>query len=221
MPIVSWILLRGRCGFCKAPVSARYPAVELMNALLWLALLLRFDVSPRAFVFLPAVSLLLVLFFTDLDHKLLPNKLTFPLAIAGLALAPWNAALDLAPGFLGQGGWLPRLASAGAGAALGYGIFFLLAMTWQFLFARDAMGGGDLKLMLGVGAFLGVAGVVMTIFLASVIGALLSLPNLLTGRWKMTRELPFGCFLAPAAIFLVFYGEPLARWYLGLLFIPS
>ncbi len=217
LPILSWFLLWGRCASCGVAISFRYPAVELLNALLWLLLLMRYGFSPSTFLLLPFVSALVVLFFTDYDHKLLPDKITWPLAGAGILLAAWNSALDLAPGVLGSGTPLARIASALAGAALGYGIFFGLAVTWQMLFAREAMGGGDLKMMLGVGAFLGLGGVVITIFLASVVGTFLSLPYLLTGRWGMTRELPFGCFLAPAALFAAFYGPDLARWYLGLL----
>lgn len=217
LPILSWFLLRGRCASCGAAISFRYPVVEFLNALLWLLLLTRYGFSPSTFLLLPFASALVVLFFTDFDHKLLPDKITWPLAGVGVLLAAWNPALDLAPGVLGSGAPLARIASALAGAVLGYGIFFGLAVTWQMLFAREAMGGGDLKMMLGVGAFLGMGGVVITIFLASVVGTLLSLPYLLTGRWGMTRELPFGCFLAPAALFAAFYGPNLARWYLGLL----
>ncbi|MDQ7087218.1 MAG: A24 family peptidase [Acidobacteriota bacterium] len=186
---------------------------------MWLAAGLHFGCGARSFVLLPLLSALVVLFFTDYDHQLLPDKVTLPTAAIGIALAPWNTLLDLAPGFLGQGSMVSRLASGAAGAVLGYGLFFTLAMVWQMLFARDAMGGGDLKMMLGVGAFLGIGGVVVTVFLASIVGTLLSLPYLLSGRWGMTRQLPFGCFLAPAAAITAFWGNPLIRWYLGLLML--
>lgn len=220
IPVISWLLLRGRCAFCGAPISPRYPAVELLNAAVWLLAGWRFGVSLQTLLLLPLLSALIVLFFTDYDHKLLPDAVTFPIAGVGILAAPWNGLLDLAPGWLGSGSVAGRLAAAAAGAVLGYGIFFTLAVVWQMLFARDAMGGGDLKMMLGVGAFLGMGGVVVTIFLASVGGTLLSLPNLLTGRWRMTRELPFGCFLAPAAAFAVFFGDDLLRWYVGLINFP-
>ena len=219
VPIVSWILLRGRCACCHEPISVRYPLVEALNAGLWLGAGLHFGLDARTFVLLPLLSALVVLFFTDYDHQLLPDKVTLPSAAIGLAVAAWNPLLDLAPGFLGQGGVLSRLASSAAGAALGYGLFFTLAMVWQVLFARDAMGGGDLKMMLAVGAFLGLGGVLVTIFLASIVGTLLSLPYLLSGRWGMTRQLPFGCFLAPAAAITAFWGNQLISWYVGLLML--
>lgn len=217
VPVLSWIVLRGRCAACGAPISVRYPLVELLNALAWLVVAWRFGLSAQTFLLLPFVSAMIVLFFTDWDHQILPDRVTWPLAALGLIVAPWNPALDLAPGWFGAGTWLSRLASAGAGAAFGYGIFFFLVLTWRVLFDREALGGGDLKMMLGVGAFTGVAGVVVTIMAASIAGSLLAAPFLLVGRWRMSRELPFGCFLAPAAVFAALWGEAFVRWYLGLL----
>ena len=220
LPIVSWFLLRGRCAACRTPFSFRYPAVEALNAALWLLVFLRHGLSLQALLLLPFVSAMLVLFFTDFDHQLLPNRITYPLALVGLLSAPWNPLLDLAPAAFSPGTPVGRVIASVAGAVLGYGIFFALAVTWQMLFAREAMGGGDLKMMLGVGAFLGMGGVVFTIFLASVVGTLLSLPYLLAGKWGMTRELPFGCFLAPSALAGAFYGDALLRWYLSLIVLP-
>ena len=217
VPVLSWILLRGRCASCNAPISARYPFVEALNAALWVGVALRFGIGLRAGILLIFVSALVTLFFTDWDHKLLPDRITYPLALFGLLTSPFNPALDLAPGFLGSGTPAARACSSLAGALLGYGIFWLLALTWRVLFHREGMGGGDLKMMLGVGAILGIPGVVTTIFLASILGSLMALPFLLIGRWGMTRELPFGCFLAPAALFSAFFGEPLVVWYLGLI----
>lgn len=217
IPVVSWFWLRGRCADCRARISFRYPLVEAGNALLWLLLGLRFGLNLRTAVLLPFVSALLALFFTDWDHQLLPDRITLPLASLGLLVSPWNPRLDLGPGFLGAGSVPGRIVASVAGALFGFGAFFVLAAGWKLIFKRDAMGGGDLKLMLGVGAFLGLGGVLITTFLGSLAGALLSLPFLLRGQWTMRRELPFGCFLAPAAVFAAFFGVEALRWYLGLL----
>ncbi|UCF66757.1 MAG: prepilin peptidase [Acidobacteriota bacterium] len=220
IPVFSWLYLRGRCASCRTRISARYPLVEAGNALLWVLVGWRFGPTIGALVLLPFVSAMIVLFLTDLDHQLLPDRITLPLAVAGLVVAPWNARLDLGPWLFGSGTPLGRLVAALVGAVIGYGVFFTLALAWRVLFDREALGGGDLKMMLGVGAFLGAHGVLLTIFLASLIGTLLSLPALLSGRWRMTHVLPFGCFLAPAAVVAMFYAPEIIRWYLGLLVWP-
>jgi len=217
VPVLSWLVLRGRCAHCRAPISVRYPFVEALNAGLWVAVAIWFGPSITALLLLPFVSILLVLFFTDWDHHLLPDRLTFPLAIVGLIVAPFNPRLDFGYGILSEGGTGGRMLAALLGAVLGYGIFFTLAFVWKVFFDKDAMGGGDLKMMLGVGAFLGMGGVITTIFLASILGTVLALPFLLTGRWAMTRQLPFGCFLAPAALISAFTGIEALRWYLGII----
>ncbi len=216
VPILSWIVLRGRCADCGARISARYPCVEFLNVLLWLALWGRFGLGAAALVLAPFLSALLALWFTDWDHQLLPDRITLPLAALGLLTAWWNPRLDRAttlPLPTMPGG---RIGAAVLGAALGYGLFFGVWALWKVLFKRDAMGGGDFKLMLAVGAFLGVPGVLLTVFLGSLVGALVSLPFLLSGGWSMKRELPFGCFLTPAAAVAALWGHELLRWYLQL-----
>ncbi|MFN7967207.1 MAG: prepilin peptidase [Acidobacteriota bacterium] len=217
IPILSWLLLRGRCANCRQPISWRYPLVELLTALLWLAVGVRFGVSLQALILLPCATLLLALFFTDYDEMLLPDALTIPMAIVGVAVASWNSRLDLFIGWLGSGTASGRLAHAVVGAVFGFGLFLAIALAGRLAFGKEAMGGGDLKLMLGVGAFLGIPGVVLTLFLGSIVGTFVAIPMLLKGRTALGKTLPFGCFLCPAALLCVFYGNELARWYLGLL----
>jgi len=217
VPVLSWFWLGGKCAACGTRISPRYPFVEALNAALWVLAGWRFGPGLPALVLLPFLSAMVVLFFTDWDHMILPDRVTLPLAVLGLALAPWNPRLDLGPGLLGSGTVTGRLAAALLGAAVGWGLFFFLVLTWRVLFDREAMGGGDLKMMLGVGAFLGFGGVVTTVFLASVVGTLVAAPYLLTARWHGTRELPFGCFLAPAAVISALWGREMIAWYLHLL----
>jgi leader peptidase (prepilin peptidase)/N-methyltransferase len=217
VPLVSWVWLRGRCAACGDRISTRYPLVEALNAGAWLLVAWRFEAGVLGVVLMLYVSAMLALFFTDWDHQLLPDRITLPLFALGLLASPFNALLDLAPAALGSGSVWGRLGSSLAGALLGYGLFALLVLTWRVFFRREAMGGGDLKMMLGVGAFTGIAGVAVTVFLASLMGTLAALPFLLSGRWEMKRELPFGCFLAPAAAFAALWGRDLVVWYLRLL----
>lgn len=220
VPILGWLWLRGKCANCRAAIPVRYPAVEAANAALWLLAWYRFGPGPQALLLMPFLSALLALFFTDWDHKLLPNAITWPLAALGLAVAPWNARLDLAPFRLGAGTAGSRVAAAAVGAALGYGVFAALALAWKVLRKKEGMGGGDLKLMLGVGAFTGMGGVLLTVFLGSIVGTLISLPLLLRRRMTMGGELPFGCFLTPAAAIAALYGNEILRWYLGMVLAP-
>ncbi len=216
VPVLSWLFLRGRCADCGVRIPVRYPFVELANVVLWLGLWLRFGLGPAALILAPFLSALLALWFTDWDHQLLPDRITLPLAALGLLTAWWNPRLDRAttlPLPTVPGG---RIGAAVLGALVGYGLFFGVWALWKVLFKRDAMGGGDFKLMLAVGAFLGVPGVLLTVFLGSLVGALVSLPFLLSGGWSMKRELPFGCFLTPAAAVAALWGHELLRWYLQL-----
>lgn len=217
VPVLAWFWLRGRCADCRAPISIRYPLVEAANAGLWFLALHRYGVKLETVLLLPFLSAMLALFFTDWDEYMLPDKITWPLFVLGLLSAPWNPRLDFAPFRLGAGTSVSRLLSAAAGAALGAGLLGAFYLTWKWLLKREGMGLGDLKLMLGVGAYLGLAGAAITIFIGSIAGALISIPFLLGGRWTSRRELPFGCFLAPTAVMAVFIGEPLLRWYLNLL----
>lgn len=217
VPILSWLWLAGRCAACRAPISPRYPLVEALCALLWLALGLRFGGSLQTLVLLPFVTVLLALFFTDLDTMLLPDRLTLPTAVLGVLVAAWNGRLDLFFGRLGSGTSGGRIAHAVCGAAFGYLLFLAIALAGRLAFRKDAMGGGDLKLMLAVGAFLGVPGVLMTTLFGSILGTLIAVPLLLRGKTSLGGMLPFGCFLCPAAIACVYYGNEFLRWYLTLL----
>ena len=218
VPVASWVLLRGRCADCHAPISARYPFVELANTGLWLWAWFRFGPSAGTLLLAPFLSAMLALFFTDWDHQLLPDRITLPAAALGLATAWWNPRLDPVSAMLFERWPAGRIGASVAGALLGYGLFYVIWLAWKILFKRDSMGGGDLKLMLAVGAFLGVPGVLLTILFGSVVGTLVSIPFLLAGRWNLKRELPFGCFLTPAAVFAALYGREALIWYLETLF---
>lgn len=218
LPVFSYLALGGRCADCRSPISARYPLVEALNAALWVAAVLRFGPTLQALLLLPFLSAMLALFYTDFDHRLLLDRITLPLAVLGLLVSPWNARLDLESGIYGFPPALGRGVAA-AGAALGAaGVLYFVGWAGTMVFRKEALGFGDVKLMLGVGAFLGLSGAAVTVLLGSIAGSLFGLPRLLRGRFG--EELPFGCFLCPAAALAAFYGRELVRWYLGHLFLP-
>ena len=213
VPVLSWLLLRGRCASCRARISLRYPLVELLTAVLALVLWRAFGPGAAFAVAAPFALALLVLFFTDWDHQLLPDPVTLGGFATGLALAWWNPFL---PGV----GW-GRLWSALSGAALGAGVLWGIGAAYTRLRGVEAMGMGDVKMMAMVGAFSGPAGVLFTLFSASIAGALVGIALIpLRGR-SMKDTLPFGCFLAPAALAALLWGRRALEAYLSLVRPPS
>ncbi len=212
VPLVSWAALRGRCSSCGARISWRYPAVELVSGLFVLGAWSLYGVSP-AFPIAAAFALaMLALFFTDWDHQLLPDAITLTGVAAGLAVAWWNPFLD------GEG--LTRIWRGLAGAALGSGILWGIGALYGRLRGVEAMGLGDVKMMAMVGAFTGPWGVVFTIFAASVVGAIVGVALVpLRGR-TMQDTLPFGCFLAPAALAALLVGRRAVDAYFQMVLPP-
>lgn len=212
VPVLSWIALRGRCAACGAPISWRYPFVEALAAasavgLWWLY-------GPTAAFALSAVFVLamIVLFFTDLDHRLLPDAVTLSGFVTGMAVAWFNP-------FLGGGGWR-RVWLAAAGAALGAGLLWGIGALYERLRGIEAMGMGDVKMMAFVGAWVGPQGVLFTIFAGSVVGAVVGIAAIPLRGGSMRSELPFGCFLAPAAVAALLVGRQALAAYYGLV-VPS
>lgn len=203
VPVLSWLLLRGRCRNCGAVIAWRYPFIELLTALLFVACMMRFGPSAEAAVAALFGSLLIALAAIDAEHYILPDRITLPGIAVGLAVQP----------FLDWGGWLPAL----IGAALGAGILLALWGGWYLLRGEEGMGLGDVKMLAMVGAFLGWKGVLVTLFFGSLLGAVLGLTLIATGRGGMKSRLPFGTFLAAGAAIALFWGRSLAAAYLGLL----
>jgi leader peptidase (prepilin peptidase)/N-methyltransferase len=211
--VLSWLLLRGRCASCRARISLRYPLVELLTAVVALALWRAFGPGAAFAVAAPFALALLVLFFTDWDHQLLPDPLTLGGFATGLALAWWNPFL---PGV----GW-GRLWSALSGAALGAGVLWGSGRPTRACAGWRPWGWGDVKMMAMVGAFSGPAGVLFTLFAASIAGAVVGIALIpLRGR-SMKDTLPFGCFLAPAALAALLWGRRALEAYLSLVRPPS
>jgi leader peptidase (prepilin peptidase)/N-methyltransferase len=210
IPVLSWIVLRGACGHCSARISWRYPLVEALAGLTVL-LFWRHYGTGSAFPIAAAFTLaLVVLFFTDYDHQLLPDAVTLSGFAVGLAIAWFNP-------FLGpETGWA-RVWSAFAGAVLGSGVLWGVGAVYGKLRGVDAMGMGDVKMMAMVGAFTGPLGVLFTIFAASVVGAVVGLLLIPLGGRSLQDKLPFGCFLAPAALGALLFGPQAVRAYLDFL----
>jgi leader peptidase (prepilin peptidase)/N-methyltransferase len=191
VPILSWVFLRGRCASCRERISLRYPAVEALGGGCLLGTWLAYGPGAAFAVAAPFALMLIVLFFTDLDHGLLPDVTTLGGFALGAALAWFNP-------FLGGEG-VRRVALSLGGAAVGSGVLWVIGAIYGRLRGVEAMGMGDVKMMAMVGAFTGPRGVLFTLLVASVAGAAVGLALIpLRGR-SLRDTLPFGCFLAPAA----------------------
>ena len=220
LPVLSWAVLRGRCRDCRAPISARYPAVELLTATLFgLTFWLRSGLTlslPFDLVFVAAVVSLI---FIDAEHMILPDVITLPgfaFALVARAIVPNLYGVEfLASGPLeGWPAWLVSLAGALAGAALGGGFLWLTGWLWERLRGVEAMGLGDVKMMLMVGAYLGWPLTLLTIFLGVLSGSLAGVGLMLRRGERDTQMLlPFGIFLGVGALACLLFGTQIADWY--------
>ena len=207
VPLLSWIALRGRCASCRSPISWRYPAIEALTAVALVALWRMLGPTAALAVAAPFALAMIVLFFTDWDHHLLPDAVTLSGFVLGVASAWWNP-------FLGEPGW-PRLVASVQGAALGAGILWGLGALYERLRKVEGMGLGDVKLMAFVGAVTGTAGVAVTLFFSSIVGAIFGLALIALRGKSMKTEIPFGCFLTTAAAVALLWGRSMLAAYRG------
>jgi len=195
VPLLSWILLRGKCRQCRTSISFQYPAVELVTAAIWIGMALMYGPTWRALQGSILFSLLLTISLIDARHYLIPDDLSIGGLGAGLALS-------LLPG-------PPSFLTSVIGAALGFGVLLVVGLLGEWVFKKPAMGGGDIKMMAMVGAFLGPAGAMLTIFIGALAGTLVFAPLSL----KTKREVPFGVFLGLGAAIAFLFGQSLVEWY--------
>jgi leader peptidase (prepilin peptidase)/N-methyltransferase len=224
IPVLSWLLLGGKCRACRKPISPMYPAVELLTGLLFLVCWLAFGLSAQTVKWAAFSALMIVLIFTDLRERLLPDVVNFTGLGIGLLASLFTKPVD------GTALWLsarlfdypppaPVLSFCDAllGAAVGSGLLWVVSEGYFRLRGREGMGLGDVKMMLAVGAFLGLKRTVLTILAGSVLGTVLGILFILTRRKGSDYELPFGTFLGAAALLVVFFGTPVVTWYQSLL----
>lgn len=198
VPVLSWLLLLGKCRHCKARISARYPIVELIVAGVWAGSIAWLGPTVQALGAALFTTLLIGILLTDAQHYIIPDEFSLGGLGAGIGLS-------LAPDGLSP-------VQSLAGAALGFGLMWAVGAAGKWWAKRDAMGGGDLKMMAMVGSFLGWRGVLLTLFLGSLVGTLVFLPSLL--RRERFREVPFGVFLAMGGVAALVAGDRLSAWYL-------
>jgi leader peptidase (prepilin peptidase)/N-methyltransferase len=200
IPVLSWLLLRGKCRACGKPISARYPLVEALTGVLFLLLALRFGVSWQLLRGLVFAGILVIVAFIDLDTQVIPDAISLPGVAVGLLSSLLVREL------------VPALIGAAAGAAL----IFLAGWFWKLATRREGMGSGDVVLAAMMGSFLGWRQGLLAIFLGVVMGVIVGGGAALLRRRDLNRPIPFGPYLALGSITALFAGEVIVRWYGGL-----
>jgi leader peptidase (prepilin peptidase)/N-methyltransferase len=222
LPLISFSVLRGRCRTCGQHISRRYPLVELLNGLLYLWTFSAFGFTGEALLVMALVSSLVVITFIDLDHQIIPDVITFPGMVVGLAAAPFFMTALAGPLPFGLGNVLPPLGqnsrsflNAFIGLLLGGAPLYLIGLLWEKLRKVEAMGGGDVKFMAMVGSFLGWKGAFLTIMLGAMAGSIVGVALILLKKHQADRVIPFGPFLAFGTLLTLFMGSEIIAWYLG------
>ena len=202
IPVVSYFLLRGRCRYCKGSISLQYPLVEGITALSSLFLIIKFGPSLSYLFYFAFVAALIVITVIDLYHQIIPDVISLPGIGVGLLASLLIPQITLFNSLIG--------------ILLGGGSLFIVATFYQWLFKREGMGGGDIKLLAMIGAFLGWKAVLFTILLSSLIGSVTGILMMVIKGKDFKYAIPFGPFLSLGAVISLFYGEEIVRWYLYL-----
>jgi leader peptidase (prepilin peptidase)/N-methyltransferase len=201
IPLLSWLWLRGRCSACSTPISARYPLVELLTALLSAAVAWKWGLSVQTLGALLLVWALVALAFIDLDTTLLPDSLTLPLLWLGL--------------LFNLGGYFASLPDAVIGAIAGYGVLWSVYWLFKLVTGKDGMGYGDFKLLAAIGAWLGWQMLPVTLLLSSVVGAAIGIAMIVLVKHDRRVPIPFGPYLAGGGLVALFFGADLTQAYLA------
>jgi leader peptidase (prepilin peptidase)/N-methyltransferase len=215
IPIISWFLLAGKCRHCKQSISFQYPLVEALNAAGYVYLYSRFGLSPQMVLYALFFSALVVITFIDLHHKIIPDLISLPGIAVGLAASVLFQFYH--PSSLQ--GFPPGFVNALLGAALGYALFYLIAVGSRAILKQDGMGGGDIKLIAMIGAFLGWKMMFLTIMLGAFSGSIVGISLMVFFGKGRRYAVPFGPFLALGAMVSLFWGPALWVWYRNLLVV--
>jgi leader peptidase (prepilin peptidase)/N-methyltransferase len=203
IPVISYLLLRGRCGGCGATISIRYPLVEVLTAVLFGLAAWKLGSGAAAVGAMLFLAAAVALTFIDFDTQLLPDDITLPLLWAGLLFNLFGVFTDLR--------------SAVAGAVAGYLALWFVYWGFKLVTGKEGMGYGDFKLLAAIGAWLGWQMLPLTILLSSFVGAIVGIVLIVLARHGRNVPIPFGPYLAAAGVIALFWGKQLNQAYLGLM----
>jgi len=201
IPVLSYLRLGGKCAECKTPISKRYPAIEILTALLFAACGVQFGAQPTTLLWCGLIATLIALAFIDLDTQFLPDSLTLPLLWAGIASAAF--------------GWIPvSLKDSVFGAMAGYLSLWFVFHAYRIIRGREGMGAGDFKLLAALGAWMGWLAIPSIILLSSAVGAVVGIALIALRSHDRDVPIPFGPYLAGGGVAALFFGEQLSRlWF--------
>ena len=205
IPVISYIFLLGKCRYCRKQISLRYPIVEATTGLLSLAIFIRYGLSHEYFLFLLFVASLVAISFIDLQHQIIPQIISLPTILIGLAAISVFELNDIS--------WLDSL----IGIIGGWGVFYLFGRIFKWLRGKEGLGGGDATLLAMIGAWTGWQALPFIILISSLTGTFIGGGSLLLGGQKLSQRIPFGPFLALGALIYLFFGRELVSWYYQLL----
>jgi leader peptidase (prepilin peptidase)/N-methyltransferase len=196
IPLISFLILKGKCRYCKNPISLRYPFVELITGIIFVLIFKNYGISLKGLSFLIFSCSLIVIFFIDLSFQIIPDIITYPGILVGLILSPWTVGLK----------------NSFSGFIIGISIFFLIAFIW-----KGGMGGGDIKMAGMMGSFLGIKSLIFALFLSFLFGSIIGIILAIFKFKTLKVYIPFGPFLVVGSFSLIFYGEKVLEfwnWYL-------
>ena len=201
IPIFGWLMLRGKCRYCKVPISPRYPIIELITAILFTLVWLRFPYQPAVGPYWVLVFGLILGSMVDIDEMWLPDRCT----IGGMIIGPVFSFLI--PAMHGTDSHVIALIRSLVGLAFGFGLLWSVGFFGKMVFKKDAMGFGDVKLMGALGAFLGFESIVFIVFVSSLLGSIIGVSLITLGQKEWQSRIPFGPYIALAALIWLLGGS--------------
>jgi len=201
IPLLSYILLKGRCRNCKSKISIQYPVVEFLNGLIYLIIYLIYGLSVQTLIYIILSSALIIIAFIDLNEQIVPDVISLPGIVLGLILSFFVSYISFVDSALG--------------VFVGGGIILVIGMGGSVIFKKEAMGGGDVKLAAMIGAFLGWRYIIISLFLGFFLGALAGIILILSKIKSREDVIPFGPFIVLGSLITLLWGEKIISWYLG------
>ena len=201
IPVLSYILLRGRCRHCKSKISIRYPVVEFLTGLIYLTIYLIYGLSIQTLIYVILSSALIIITFIDLNEQIIPDVISLPGIAIGFILSFFVHYISFI--------------NSALGVVIGGGIILVISLGGSVIYKKEAMGGGDVKLAAMIGAFLGWRYIIISLFLGFFLGALIGIILIMTKVKKREDVIPFGPFIVLGSLITLLWGEQIISWYLG------